>query len=204
MQVLSQNHQIQSLNPQETVRSARVIYYDFFASLFLFELLEKHQTLLKEQSKFLMQFSLRDEDTQAFETIIALLDDPSYHIQAEYTRLFSMPNSPISVYLSHHIDGCNGGESLVMVRQKLKELSLILNRSQIKENEDHFGILCLLMKILLQEKQDQQANEIYLKAISPMQKKIIQSLQKCNCTFYQSVGQVLEGFLMLEESFIGS
>lgn len=183
--------------------SARILYYDFFASFLLYELLQKHGDTLQKQIDFLMQFPLMDGDEVSFAAIQKELAQKGVErISSEYTRLFTLPNSPASLYLSYWLEGCNGGESLVMVRNMLKGNSLVVIRDVTRENEDHFGVLCLFMKQLLQENKNHEAREIFCKTIGKIWEGIVQALQT-ESGIYAHLSVIMKSFFILEESLTG-
>ena len=92
--------------PQSNVESlakARALYYDFFAGLFLYELLSERGSVLLEQIRILKENSLNESDKVHFE----LLESEITHkgikgLLDEYTRTFilpfdtPLPNTPLS------------------------------------------------------------------------------------------------------------
>ncbi len=202
MIIQSHNIGIQTNAIDSTFRSARIVYYDFLASFLLYELLEKHLKIAKKQMDFLAGFALRDGDEVAFEMMKKEIEQKDIEdILNEYTRLFSMPNSPVSLYLSSWLEECNGGESLVMVRNMLKDQALILSRAISCENEDHLGILCLFMKQLLEQAKEEEAREVFNKTIAKIWEKIVFGL-RAEKGFYSYFGIVMESFFSLETSLM--
>ncbi len=191
---------IEQKSLEHQIIQARILYYDFFAHFFLYELLEKHQTLLIKQTKLLMQYPLKESDIDAFETILQVLQEDFPALMQEYTKLFLLSfEGDVSLYLSSYQEECIGGKSLVSIRQDLKECSLMLNLELCKEYEDHLALLCLFNKYLLRENQGKKANAIYAHYIHPMKDALIASLFKTQ-GIYACVARVFESFCMLEDS----
>lgn len=201
MIVQSHNIGIQTNEIDSTFRSARILYYDFLASFLLYEFLEKHLEMAKRQIDFLAQFALRDGDEMAFNMMKKEMDKGVENLLNEYTRLFSMPSSPVALYLSSWLEECNGGESLVMVRNMLKEHALILSRDVSCENEDHLGILCLFMKQLLEQGKESEAREVFNKTIAKIWERIASGL-KSEKGFYAYFAVIMESFFLLETSLM--
>ncbi|BDB66442.1 hypothetical protein Hc94105_0634 [Helicobacter cinaedi] len=166
-------------NNVESLAKARALYYDFFAGLFLYELLSERGSVLLEQIRILKENSLNESDKVHFE----LLESEITHkgikgLLDEYTRTFilpfdtPLPNTPmpqrkrrdsnemesnihsqsvgrVMLYLSHYTEGCLNGKSLLKARGLTKQSTFRLNSKECKESEEHLGFLLLLMRHLL-------------------------------------------------------
>ena len=196
------------------ITSARILYYDFFANLFLYELLMRNQEVLVRQAGFLAQYPLNESDKEAFGRMGEYLEralkseTESNPIIDEYTRLFLFnlgeEQKIISLYLSHYKEGCMGGKSLVWVKEMLKESGFLLNRDFSKENEDHLGVLCLFMKHLLQKEEIQKVNTVYKSAIAEIKESVIAQLESHQeGAFYREASKILRSFCLLEDSLCG-
>ncbi|RDU71612.1 hypothetical protein CQA57_07560 [Helicobacter anseris] len=188
------------------ITNARVLYYDFFANLFLYELLEKNQEILKQQVQILEQYPLSEKSQEYFKVLQQYLEEKPQEIIQEYTQTFILSFDKkyqnIPLYLSHYQNGCMGGESLVYVRELLKESSFYVNREFTKENEDHLGILCLFMKHLLQSGDIKKANTLYKDCIMPIREGIFKILKQENAGFYTRVFGIFDDFCVLEDSLV--
>lgn len=196
------------------ITSARILYYDFFANLFLYELLVQNHEVLAKQAGFLAQYPLNEGDEEIFarigEQLASALKDglENSPIVDEYTRLFMFAfgegQKMVSLYLSHYKEGCMGGKSLVWVKDMLKESGFFLNKDFSKENEDQLGVLCLFMKHLLQKGEVQKANAVYKDAIAEIKEHVISELESHKAgVFYRQVGEILRSFCLLEDSLCG-
>ncbi|WP_104698036.1 MULTISPECIES: molecular chaperone TorD family protein [unclassified Helicobacter] len=186
---------------------ARVVYYDFFANLFLYELLQKNQENLKQQVGILKQYPLGEKSQIAFDFLEKKLQENTDIILQEYTKSFILSfdkkHHTIPLYLSHYKDGCMGGESLVYVRELLKDGGFYLDKNFTKENEDQLGILCLFAKYLLQQNNEKKAGVVYETCILPIRYGISKSLmQKIESDFYLRAFDIFEEFCILEESLV--
>ena len=123
-----------------------------------------------------------------------------------------IPNPQIFLYLSHYLEGCLNGESLLRVRTLVKKTHFRLNTQEFKESEEPFGFLLLLMRHLLQDtktlsgdeaERDRLIQEIFTQAIAPMGLPIAQALAKReDLSCYHLVGLLLGSFLTLEQHII--
>lgn len=123
-----------------------------------------------------------------------------------------IPNPQIFLYLSHYLEGCLNGESLLKVRTLVKKTHFRLNEQNFKESEEHFGFLLLLMRHLLQDpktlagdeaERDRLIQEIFTQAIAPMGLPIAETLAKReDLACYHLVGLLLRSFLTLEQHII--
>lgn len=182
------------------IKPARILYYDFFANAFLYELLLQNQNLLEKQIEFLAQEPLCDLET--YQILQTNIQQHFQEIIQEYTSLFTLPfANPIYPYLSHYQEGQIGGESLVYIKTLLKESGFFLDRSFTKENEDHFGILCLFMKFLLLEEDDQKAQIVFQSCIAPFGKSMPEEIfSHPQSKTYRTIANILREFISFEEN----
>lgn len=208
---------------QEAINSARALYYDFFAGFFLYELIAKRFELFNKQIEVLSQAPLSDEDLQSFVMLKNHLSNTTaQEIAREYSVAFNIPfntgktpplvkgqkarsfgNPQTFLYLSHYVEGCLNGESLVKAKMLTKKTTFRLNE-EFKESEEHFGFLLMLMRHLLQDSQNTQANEIFKECLKPMAMPIALSLQKRDdLPCFSLVGALLKNFITMEEHING-
>ncbi len=194
-------------NQDEILNNARILYYDFFAGLFLYDLLINRQELLLEQIKILKTQPLNDGDLFFFETIEdEIQKNGMKNIIFEYTKFFMLPfdvnadistyknkrknnnwyddnykekkdSSQISLYLSYYIDGTIAGGGLVRAKEKIRKSKVRLNEKEFKENEEHIGFLFIFNKYLLQNKDYILQTEVFKDCIVPMKNQIIENIK---------------------------
>lgn len=184
----------------EQITPSRILYFEFFSNIFLYELLLKNQDTLQNQLTLLSQEPLVDKEY--YQKSLKEIEENFPKILQEYTLLFSTPFSrqKLSLYLSSFIENCISGESLVRVREKLKEKKLLLDREFCKENEDHLGVICLFMIHLLKERDLNEAKEISSSFFLPIAEGLIEQAKKMNEEkFYFNVIKILEGFVSVEK-----
>ncbi|WP_394994568.1 molecular chaperone TorD family protein [uncultured Helicobacter sp.] len=209
---------------------ARALYYDFFAGFFLYELVGVRKDLFLEQIDILATSPINESDGEYFAMLRAYIaKSDSKEILREYTQTFNLPfsaqnlptqerskqggkkskkpkipNPQIFLYLSHYLEGCLNGESLLRVRTLVKKTHFRLNTQEFKESEEHFGFLLLLMRHLLQDldklaENEQLTRELFTQAIAPMGLAIAEALAKReDLVCYHLVGLLLGSFLALE------
>ncbi|PAF46460.1 hypothetical protein BKH46_07630 [Helicobacter sp. 12S02634-8] len=202
--------QIQTLRQTtDTITQARVLYYDFFSGLFLFELLKNRQELLKKQIQILKEFALNPQDTQDFSTLQNELETSGLHsFITEFSALFTLPfgkgdQAPVYLYLSHYLEDCIGGESLVRAKSIIKKGQCYLNTKRIKESEENLGFLFVAMRHFLENGELALAKELFATCIYPMQDGVCKAIaSRVDCPLYACVNRILEGFLRLEESIL--
>lgn len=110
----------------------------------------------------------------------------------------------IFLYLSHYLEGCINGSSLLEAKEFVKKSKFRLNKEGFKESEEHFGFLLLFMRYSLQDSAVQDSNvnasEIFNALLRPMASVIAESLAKCeNLYYYHLVGALLKSFIKVEE-----
>ena len=209
---------------------ARALYYDFFAGFFLYELVGARKDLFLEQIDILATSPINESDGEYFAMLRAYIaKSDSKEILREYTQTFNLPfsaqnlptqeankqggkkskkpkipNPQIFLYLSHYLEGCLNGESLLRVRTLVKKTHFRLNTQEFKESEEHFGFLLLLMRHLLQDldklaENEQLIRELFTQTIAPMGLAIAEALAKReDLVCYHLVGLLLGSFLALE------
>lgn len=105
----------------------------------------------------------------------------------------------IFLYLSHYLEGCINGSSLLEAKEFVKKSKFRLNKEGFKESEEHFGFLLLFMRHSLQDSAT-NASEIFNALLRPMASVIAESLAKCeNLHCYHLVGALLKSFIKVEE-----
>lgn len=203
------------INIGEEILQARILYYDFFTGLFLFELLQKRQEVLKKQIAILKDFAFNDENIEDFDILQNELQNNgiSTFVQ-EFTALFSLPfvpddgkstsQSPVYLYLSYYLEGCMGGRSLSMTKDILKASNFYLDKNNLKENEDNLGFLLLCMEHFLQSKNDGASN-LFNQCISPMIQPVTQAISKRrDCPLYGHINHIFIEFLNLEKKIFAA
>ncbi len=123
------------------------------------------------------------------------------------------PNPQIFLYLSHYVEGCLNGVSLLKAKQLVKQTRFRLNREGFKESEEHFGFLLLFMRYLLQESRESKESrdsctdsrgvnprDFFNECLRPMGSKIADLLAaREDMPCYKEVGALLKNFITLEE-----
>lgn len=191
----------------ETINKARAIFYDFFAGLFLHELLVEREALLKTQLESLSISPLDDEAEKSFARlgeelkkhgIVVILD--------EFNDLFALPMSGEVVfpYVSHYKENRLNGDILVDIRQTIKELPVRANNAQFRETEDHLGFLFLVMRYCIEAKNFQGTQkEIFKLYILPYIKKFIEDIaSNSKADFYKDIATILDSFMDFERNYV--
>lgn len=208
----------------ENINKARILYYDFFAGLFIYDLLNGRKDLLLKQIEILKTQPIGDEDEESFEILEnEIKQNGVKNLLFEYTRFFMLPfdaslkenlskninkkhkketmeNPQVVLYLSYYIDGTIAGTGLVRAKEKIRKSKVRLNEKEFRENEEHFGFLLMLMKNLLENLENKELqNEIFCECINPMYDKILRALQhKGKESLYANVAILAKNFLDFE------
>ena len=209
--------------------AARILYYDFFASLFLYDLLLCRENLLKNQISILKQYPLSDSNIVDFELLHKELDANGIkNFIFEHTYLFMLPftshidvnttfnekrknnsnrtinKKSVVLYLSYYIDGSIAGNGLTIAKQLVKQSKVRINDVNFKENEEHFGFLLLFMKYLLQNNNMDLSIKVFKECIKPMQYKIIEGLNDMGDGYlYFHISRLLDIFMDVELGIMG-
>ncbi|MDE6885874.1 MAG: hypothetical protein K2P17_02365 [Helicobacteraceae bacterium] len=210
-------------NKIDEILQARILYYDFFAGLFTYDLLLEREILLKEQIKLLKQEPIAD--ISHFEAIENEINANGVkNLIFEYTYLFMLPFNPnikdeikeglsrkkgkrkmenkdaVILYLSYYLDKTIAGGGLILAKSKVKKSKFRLNEKSFKENEEHFGFLLVFMKNLLQNNEFELFDETFIDCLKPMQDSIIEGLKRRKESLYSHIAYILESFLELESA----
>ena len=191
----------------ENVNKARAIFYDFFAGLFLRDLLVERKTLLKTQ---LESLSVSPLDEESEKSLKRLSDEVNAHetvvLLDEFDDLFVlvMAGEVVLPYVSHYKEGRLNGDILVDIRQTIKELPVRANSEQFRETEDHLGFLFLLMRYCIEEKKyTSTQQEIFNTYILPYVKRFIEDINaNVKADFYKDVAKVLKSFMEFERNYV--
>lgn len=191
----------------ETINKARAIFYDFFAGLFLYELLCERESLLKTQLESLSTSPLDDEAEKSFARLSEELNKHGIVvILDEFNDLFALPMSGEVVfpYVSHYKENRLNGDILVDIRQTIKELPVRANSTQFRETEDHLGFLFLVMRYCIEEKNfEGTQKEIFKLYILPYIKGFIDDIASNHkADFYKDVAIILDSFMDFERSYV--
>ncbi|WP_300733465.1 molecular chaperone TorD family protein [uncultured Helicobacter sp.] len=214
-------------NVLESIANARALYYDFFAGLFLYELLCKREETLIKQVEILKTHILSENDDTHFEVLAnALKTQGIKHIIEEYTTTFILPftlpsdtdamprrrkkgevfyhNTQIMLYLSHYWEGCLNGKALLKSRELIKQSTFRLDTQGCKESEEHLGFLLLLMRHLVcsQHSEDEKVSwQVLRELVIPLGDFVIEVLQKReNLLYYTHIASLLQSFLNVERN----
>lgn len=191
----------------ETINQARSIFYDFFAGLFLHDLIVGREALIQTQ---LENLSIAPLDEASQKSLDRLSDEVKAHgmvvIQDEFDDLFALPmtGEVVLPYVSHYKEERLNGDILVDIRQTIKELPIRANNERFKETEDHFGFLFLVMRYCIEEKSfDASQKEIFKQYILPYMKRFIEDIaSNPKADFYKDIATILKGFIDFERSYL--
>lgn len=213
------------LPQSENLAQARALYYDFFAGIFLFELLESRAEIIMRQIEILQSNPLEDSNVADFGALKReIAANGITNIMREYQGAFLLPFTPykkgdamprrrkgeiptapktqIMLYLSHYTDGCLNASGLLKARQIVKKSSFRLNNAEFKESEEHLGFLLLFMRylVLSAEARDKNlAQEAIKELILPLGNAVSEAiLVRDDLRFYPCVARILRSFLEAE------
>ncbi|CAM2934688.1 molecular chaperone TorD family protein [Helicobacter burdigaliensis] len=195
---------LENLSAQELqdLKNARVLYYDFFYGLFVFELLDEREELIKKQISLLKTSPLSPEGEENFALLEKMLQDNYKALKEEYSSLFALPfgAKQVGIHLSHFYENCVGGESLLKMRSFIRESDIRVQTQTFKETEEHIGFIFGFLKDLLQKDNDKLAKEVFMYAKVAMFKLISEIQERKDSKIYATISYLLEDFLKFEEN----
>lgn len=189
------------------VNQARAIYYDFFAGIFLHDLLREREDLIQKQLESISSSPLDDYTEKSFTVLNnEMKENGLKNIIVEFDNLFALPltGEVVFPYVSHYKNECLNGEILVDIRQSVKELPIRANSEIFKETEDHFGFLFLIMRYCVEMKEhEKNEKEIFSFYINPYIGKFIADIvDNPKSNFYKEIALLLKSFMDFENSYI--
>ncbi|MGX2981580.1 TorD/DmsD family molecular chaperone [Helicobacter sp. 23-1045] len=138
--------------------------------------------------------------------------DESAEFERLHKTLNALPKGQIFLYLSHYVEGCLNGASLLKAKQLVKQTRFRLNSDGFKESEEHFGFLLLFMRYLLQDSCENtnllkssadssvNPNAFFNECLRPMASIIADLLiKRDDLPCYYHIGAILAHFIALEE-----
>lgn len=198
---------IQDLTPieRENLTNARILYYDFFYGLFVFEMLDNRGEVLKQQLQVLSQ-ALIDENL--LENIQDLQNEVSTNntkrFIEEHSKMFALPfgAKQVGMHLSHYYENCVGGDSLLKIKALVKQSDVRVDTSLFKETEEHLGFICGFISYLLKNNQDELAKEVFLLAKDAFFGLCKELQERRDSDLYLDIALILESFLKFESEII--
>lgn len=192
----------------ETINQARAIFYDFFAGLFLGDLLQGREALIQTQLARLSTAPLDEAAEKSFAILdFELKEEGGFQkLTHEFDELFCIPvtGDVVLPYISHFKQGCLNGDILADIRQTIKELPIRANSEVFKETEDNFGFLFLVMRYCIEAKNFQAAEKEIVKIyVLPFVGAFIEEINtNPKANLYKEVAAILKSFMDFEKGYI--
>ncbi len=188
---------------QEQVKSARILYYDFFNGFFVFELLDGRLQVALEQLEILLCAPLNEVAGESMEMLKTELENNGIaNFKEEFSRLFALPfgEKQVGMHLSHYYENCIGAESLLKMRTLLKKSDVRVETSNFKETEEHLGFLFGFMRHLLESGNEELAEEVFLFIQDAYYGLIAEIKARKDARLYLSLALILESFIEFEST----
>lgn len=194
---------LSNLTLQEThnLKNARLLYYDFFYGLFVFELLDGRVELVKKQLDILKNAPLDDASEASIGLLRQELEENGIkNIKEEFSRLFALPfgEKQVGMHLSHYYENCIGAESLLKMRSLLKKSDVRVETSEFKESEEHLGFLFGFMRYLVENEDTELSKEVFLFIKGAYIGLIGEIRERQDAKYYLALVNILEGFMSFE------
>lgn len=190
---------------KEQINKARILYYDFFNGVLVFELLEGRLEVLKQQLEILRTIFVNEDLEEEIEALQNEINKNGVqNLKEEHSRLFALPfgEKQVGIHLSHYYENCVGGESLLKARGLIKKSDIRLNREYFKEGEEHLGFLCGFMCYLLQKGDSEDlAKEVFLFAKDAFLGFCKEIKERSDAKYYRTIALLLESFMTFEVEY---
>lgn len=198
---------IQDLTPaeRENITNARILYYDFFYGLFVFEMLDNRDEILKQQLQVLSQAPI---DEGLLENIQHLQNEVSANSTKrfieEHSKMFALPfgAKQVGMHLSHYYENCIGGDSLLKMKTLVKQSDIRIDTSRFKETEEHLGFICGFISYLLKNNQEGLAKEVFLLSKDAFLGLCKELNERMDSDLYLDIALILKSFLKFESEII--
>ena len=196
---------LDNLSQQEQLdlKNARILYYDFFNGLRVFEMLEERVGVAKKQLEILLNAPLNDEAEESMLLLKQELESNGIqNLKVEFSKLFALPfgEKQVGLHLSHYYESCIGGQSLLKIRSLIKESDVRVSH-QFKETEEHLGFLCGFMRHLLEIENTKLAKEVFMFSQKAFLGLIDEIKSHKGAKFYLAIVLILESFIKFESEF---
>lgn len=197
---------LDNLSEQEQLdlKNARILYYDFFNGLLVFEMLEERVGITKEQLTILLNAPLNQEAEGSMQLLKQELENNGIkNIKEEFSRLFALPfgGKQVGMHLSHYYENCINGQSLLKMRALMKQSDVRVNTDNFKETEEHLGFLCGFMRHLLEKSNAELAKEVFLFSQKAFLGLVEEIKARKDAKFYLAIALILESFMKFEKEF---
>lgn len=193
-----------SESEQTNLIHARMIYYDFFNGFLVFEMLDERAELAQKQIEILLNEPLNDTAKNA---MLLLQNELKTHGMAnfkdEFSRLFALPfgAKQVGIHLSHFYHHCIGGESLLRMRQLVKQSDVRVQSESFKETEEHLGFICGFMRHLLEIGNAQLAKDVFVLSKDAFLGFIAEIEAREDAKLYVAIAQILQSFIQFEGEY---
>ncbi len=187
---------------RENLQKARILYYDFFYGLLVFEMLDSRGEVALKQLNLMLEAPLNVESQIAMESLKSELENNGIaNLKAEFSSLFSLPfgKKQVGMHLSHYYENCIGGESLLTMRQLVKKSAVRVNTSEFREGEEHLGFICGFMRYLLESGEEALAKEVFNFSKDAFYGLIAEIKEREDSKCYRALAEIMESFLKVEE-----
>ncbi|MBX7491294.1 TorD/DmsD family molecular chaperone [Helicobacter turcicus] len=190
-----------STKEAQDIKNARLLYYDFFYGLFVFELLNGRVELAKKQLEILQNAPLNNASEVGIMLLRQELENNGIqNIKEEFSRLFALPfgEKQVGMHLSHYYENCIGAQSLLKMRSLLKQSDVRVETSEFRESEEHLGFLFGFMRHLIESGNTELAKEVFLFIKDAYIGLISEIRARGDAKYYLALADILEGFMRFE------
>ncbi|WP_299547288.1 molecular chaperone TorD family protein [uncultured Helicobacter sp.] len=196
---------LENLSPKEVqdLKNARLLYYDFFYGLFVFELLDERVELAKKQLEILQNAPLNERSEASILLLRQELQNNGIqNLKEEFSRLFALPfgGKQVGMHLSHYYENCIGAESLLKMRALLKKSDVRVETKEFKESEEHLGFLFGFMRHLIESENTEFAEEVFAFIKDAYSGLICEIRDREDAQYYLALADILEGFMEFERN----
>lgn len=193
-----------SESEQTNLIHARMLYYDFFNGFLVFEMLDERAELAQKQIEILLNEPLNDTAKNAMSLLQNELKTHGVaNFKDEFSRLFALPfgAKQVGIHLSHFYHHCIGGESLLQMRQLVKQSDVRVQSESFKETEEHLGFICGFMRHLLEIGNAQLAKDVFALSKDAFLGFIAEIEAREDAKLYVAIAQILQSFIQFEGEY---
>lgn len=190
-----------SFEDQQNLKQARILYYDFFNGLLVFEMLDERVKIAQRQLEILLNAPLNREAEESMLLLKQELQDNGIqNIKGEFSSLFALPfgDKQVGMHLSHYYENCIGAQSLLKIKSLIKQSDIRVNSENFKETEEHLGFLCGVMRHLLETGNQELAKEIFEFSKNAFLGLVQEIKARKDAKFYLAIALILESFIGFE------
>ncbi len=189
---------------KKNLQNARVLYYEIFGMLFIYNF---HEKGLNNLDALLSQIAQAPLDSYSDDAIKKLLESIDFNstsaISDEFNSIFYDPTSKhLGTSASYYEDGVEFSQKCLDVKNIIARTDIRRNEAIFKESEDSIGFIFMLMSNLIQNSNEELEVKLFKEILNPFIDTFTQNLYSHErADIYKNVAILLNSFMDFERLY---